>query len=182
MVSQQEYTPPSIVQLLGVIALILVVSVYGLISLNTGDLLWFWPKFDAEPAGMMIHCYGRDVKLEPGTVPFSDITALVNQGLSGAKRWDPLSLSDTTYDEYQHSPRMMTLEVFYEPPVRIHSQYKFFSDVDTLVVPLDGRHARYRVVFGRARGITGPGSFPMETAPLIAEYLNKEGLCVKPDR
>lgn len=161
-------------------AVILLLSIYGFISLNTGDLLWFWPKFDEQPAAMVVHCYGQDIALEPGGAPFSEITALVNQGLSGSKRWDPLSLSDVTYQEYQSSPRMMTLEVFYEPPVRIHSQYKFFSDVDTLVIPLDGRHAQYHVVFGRSHGITGPGSFPLDTVPLIAEYLGQEGLCTKP--
>ncbi len=180
MFNQQDYSPPSLLRLLGVIALVLLLSIYGLISLDTGDLLWFWPKFDTQPTGMLIHCYGQDIALQPDTVAFSRIAALVNQGLSGAKRWDPLSLSDATYQEYRTSPRMMTLELYYEPPMRIHSQYKFFSDIDTLVVPLDGRHARYKVVFGRTRGITGPGSFSLATVPLIAGYLEQEGLCVKP--
>ena len=180
MVEEPGVSSPSLLQLAGIIVLFLVLSIYGMISLNTGDLLWFWPKFNAQPAGMLIHCYGQDVTLEPGTAPFDHVTSLLNQGLSGAKRWDPLSLSDATYEEYQISPHMMTLEVFYDPPVRIHSQYRFFSGIDTLVVPLDGRHAKYHVVFGRAGDVTGPGSFPLATAPLIRAYLEQEGVCTRP--
>lgn len=167
-------------QLLGILVLILLISIYGLVALSTEDLVWFWPKFDARPTAMVIHCYGRDVVVDRETAAFDQIAALVNQGLSGPKRWDPLSLSEATYQDYLTSSKMMTLELFYTPPVRVHSQYKFFSNVETLVIPLDGRHAQARVVFGRSGGSSGAGSLQFKTTKQIAAYLNQTGLCTKP--
>ncbi|HLE53389.1 MAG TPA: hypothetical protein VI755_15090 [Anaerolineales bacterium] len=164
----------------GMAVLVLAPLIYGIIALNTGDLLWVSPVFSAEPGAIVIHCYSNDVPLEPGTSDFVALTDLVNETLSGSKRWDPLSLSEVTYQDYRNSPQMMTLELFYASPLRVHSRYKFFSNVDAIIIPLEGRHALTMAVFGRRGNLPAAGSFHVDTTAPLVEYLAEQGLCDKP--
>ena len=164
----------------GMAVLVLAPLIYGIIALNTGDLLWVSPVFSAEPQAIVIHCYGNDVPLEPGTPDFVALTDLMNETLSGSKRWDPLSLSEVTYQDYRNSPQMMTLELFYASPLRVHSRYKFFSNVDAIIIPLEGRHALSMAVFGRRGELPAAGSFHVDTTAPLGEYLVEQGLCRKP--
>lgn len=171
---------PSLLKMAGMAILAILPIVYGVIALNTGDLLWISPVFSAEPDAIVIHCYGNDVPVEPGSRGFTQITNLVNGALSGTKRWDQLSLSEATYQDYLHSSEMMVLELDYSQPVRVHSQYKFFSDVDTLLIPLDGRHASTNAVFALRQGKADAGSMHIESNAPLVEYMAAENLCRKP--
>lgn len=164
----------------GMAVLVLAPLIYGIIALNTGDLLWVSPVFSAEPQAIVIHCYGNDVPLEPGTPDFVALTDLMNETLSGSKRWDSLSLSEVTYQDYRNSPQMMTLELFYASPFRVHSPYKYFSNVDAIIIPLEGRHALSKAVFGRRGELPAAGSFHVDTTAPLGEYLAEQGLCRKP--
>ena len=161
---QETYkSKPSVAGLLAIVAVIIVVLAYAAISLNTGDLLWFWPRNDNLPQAIVIDCYSEDVVVNPTSTDFVEITTRVNDVMSGQKRWDPLSLSDITYNEYLSHPKMMTLEVSYPKPVRIHSNTAFFSNVDILLFPLDARHSSKDVVFGRTEaGHPAAGSLFIE--------------------
>jgi hypothetical protein len=166
--------------MIGMAILVIVPLVYLVIALNTGDLLWASPVFNAQPESIVIHCFGRDVLLEPGGEHFSALTERVNESLSGRKRWDSLSLSDETYQDYQEHPQMMTLEFIYPEVMRVHSPYKFFSNVDRIIIPLVGRHAQTNAVFGRWLEYPAAGSFHIRsTAPLV-EYLVSQELCIQP--
>jgi hypothetical protein len=170
-------TSPSLLRFFGLAILFIAPVIYLIIALNTGDLLWISPFFNAQPAAIVIHCYGEDIPLQPGSEQFNEINGLVKQTLTGRKRWDPLTLSAVTYEEYQTHPRMMVLELFYNSKIRIHSRYKFFSNVDTLIIPLDGRHAQTNAIFGRTNEYISVGSLHVKnTAPLV-EYLSVEGIC-----
>lgn len=151
-----------------------------MIALSTGDVLWIWPSFNEQPVEIVVHCYGRDLHLSPGSEHFAALTRMLNQNLSGPKRWDQLTMSQETYRDYRTSPNMMALEITYPAPVRVHSIYKFFSQVSTLVIPLDGRHAQTNAVFGLNRGVTTSGSLHVESIAPLAEYLRAENLCQKP--
>jgi hypothetical protein len=152
---------------------------YLVISLNTGDLQWFLTGFDGLPVSIMVHCYGQDVVVNAGDPSYQAVNQAVNSSLSGSKRWDQLSISDVTYAEYQTSPDSMVIELFYDPPVRIHSFYKFFKNVNTLVIPLDGRHASSNAVFGYLRDYMIPGSLHVDSMQPIVDVLAQEGLCSK---
>jgi len=158
----------------------LLVVFYLIVAMNTGDLLWFWPVFDAQPVQIVVHCYGQDVVLEPGSEQFAQITALVNEQLSGKKRWDSLSMSQETYKTYLTSPKMMVLEMRYAEPVRVHANFKFFKRVDTFLIPLVGRHDYTYPVFGRYREMMVAGSLHVETTQPLREYIESAGICVKP--
>lgn len=166
--------------MIGMAILVIVPLVYLIIALNTGDLLWASPVFNAQPISIVIYCFGQRVVLEPESEHFSTLTERVNEALSGRKRWDPLSLSDETYQDYREHPKMMALELVYPEAIRVHSPYKFFSNVDRIIIPLVGRHAQTNAVFGRWLEYPAAGSFHIQsTAPLV-EYLTSQDLCKQP--
>lgn len=171
---------PSIIKMVGVSLLFLIPLIYILIAMNTGDLLWISPVFNAQPKTIVIHCFGEDVPLEPGTEHFTQVTDLVNRAMSGRKNWDSISLSEVTYQEYQNSPTMMVLDLFYDGTIRVHSRYQFFSHVDELIIPLVGRHAQTNAVFGRWMDRPEAGSFHVETTAPLVQYLASQGLCSQP--
>jgi hypothetical protein len=149
-------------------------------AMNTGDLMWFWPNFAEVPVEIVVHCYGTDVRVKPGDPAFETVNEAVNTSLSGSKRWDGLSMSDETYQEYQTSPAVMVVELSYDPPVRIHSQYAYFKSVNKLIVPLDGRHVSTNPVFGRTRDFTNSGSYHVKSIEPIVVALQEQGICTKP--
>lgn len=170
---------PSVAGPLIIGAVITVILAYATISMNTGDLLWFWPRNDNLPTAIVVHCYSEDVVIDPESAHYTEITTIVNAALSGQKRWDPLSLSETTYEEYLTHPKMMTLEVTYPRPVRIHTNTAFYSNVDILLIPLDARHSSKDVVFGRTEdGYPAAGSLFIDSTASVKEYLNTQGICV----
>lgn len=176
----KERSSPSLLQIVFIAALIILVIVFLIIAMNTGDLLWFWPVFEEQPQRITVHCYGDDVVVESWSSAYAPLNFEVNQSLSGSKRWDPLSMSDVTYEEYQNNSTMMVLEMTYDPPVRIHSFYKFYKRLDSIIIPLEGRHAAYNSVFGRFRGNTLAGSLHVETIDNLVAALGEQGLCQKP--
>ena len=176
---QETYkNQPSVAGLLIIAAAIVLMLAYAAISMNTGDLLWFWPRNDNQPSAIVVHCYSEDVVVDPASSYYAEITTLVNNALSGQRRWDPLSLSEITYQEYMSHPNMMTLEVSYPDSVRIHTNTAFFSNVDTLLIPLDARHATKNVVFGRTQeGYPAAGSLIIDSTGLVKDYLNDQSIC-----
>ena len=59
------------------------------------------------------------------------------------------------------------------------SGFKFFKRLDTIIVPLDGRHASGNSVFGRLRGYPVAGSLHVETIEPILTTVEAQGLCQK---
>lgn len=156
------------------------VLLFLITAMNTGDLLWFWLNFKEVPVDIVVHCYGTDMQVKPGQPAFEVVNDAVNTSLSGAKRWDDLSMSDSTYQEYQTSPSMMVVELSYDPAVRIHSQYAYFKAVNKLIIPLDGRHVTTNPVFGRTGKFTNSGSYHVQSTTPIVTALQDQGICTKP--
>ena len=164
----------------GMLVLSIVPLIYLVIALNTGDLLWASPVFSYQPQTISIHCFGEDVYLERDSADFVALTELVNQSLTGRKRWDSLSLSEETFQDYQSHPKMMVVELTYSDPIRVHSRYKFFSNVDRIIIPLVGRHAQTKAIFGRNNEFPVAGSFRVEDLAPVRDFLAENDLCVEP--
>lgn len=162
------------------VVLVLVPLIYGIIALNTGDWLWISPVFDYQPRSIVVYCFGHEVMIAPGSEQFTTLVELVNQTLSGRKRWDSLTMSDETYREYQTRPDMMVVELAYPAPIRVHSRYKYFSNVDKIIIPLVGRHAQTNAVFGRRFDFPAGGSFHVNSTAPIKAYLIDNGICSPP--
>lgn len=177
MYQPQRKKQPSLLNLFGTMIVFVAVVGFTMMSLTTGDPLWFWPVFDAQPEQITIYCYGEGIVLQPGTEVFTELTALLNDNLSGSKNWDSLSMSLDTWNDYQTRQDMMTLVTHYPEKVRIHSTYKFFSGVDTLIVPLDGRHAQSNAIFGLTDEVPSSGSLHVESNANLSEYILNKKVC-----
>jgi hypothetical protein len=181
MSPENDARQPSVWGMLRTTLLFIIITVYAVISLNTRDLLWFWPKFENQPTSILVHCYGEDVEITTASQNFAPLTEVINRTLSGEKRWDPLSLSQVTYDEYRTSPSVLTMEVFFPESVRVHTQTTYFSNVDILVIPLDARHSTYNTLFGRTEdGKTAAGSLHVDSLDELCAYLYTHAICYPP--
>lgn len=172
-----ERTPPSILKLLSVAALGLSVMAYVSIAVNSEDLLWFWPAFDGQPESVLAYCGGQVVEVQPGSPAFERLVRGLNQGLWGWKQWSTLSLSTATWVEYRWGADSLVLEFRYSPPVKVHSYYRFFKDIDTLIVPLVGRNANAFPVFGLRNGRPGAGALHLDTNAPLLEIVQTESIC-----
>jgi hypothetical protein len=172
---------PSLLGFLVVMVIIVGVIYYLVLAMNTGDARWFLPGFEEQADEMTIHCFGEDVVISATDPAYARMNELINATLTGSKRWDPLTMSDLTYADYQDHPDMLVLEIRYAPPVRVHSNVRYFSNIDTLVIPLVGRHAQFNTIFGRTQGNTTAGSLHVENVSNLSDYLTSQGLCVIPE-
>lgn len=155
----------------------IMMCIYLSLAAYTKDLLWFYPVFEAQPAFGVMRCYGEEMVLQEGSEQLAALTLLVNEQISGDKRWDELNLTDETFEYYQTSDLMMILELHYDQPQRIHSFSPFFSNFDTLLIPLDGRHAEKNLIFSLVTGKPSGGSFHLETFALVLAYIESNDLC-----
>ncbi len=189
---EHQRRPSLLTPLLIAVVIILILAYLG-IALNTQDALFFVKTFEEEPYQLLVHCFGDTLTLNRGSEQFDELNNIFNRAMSGDKYWDSLTMSDDTYNYYQTSEAVMVLELLYSPPVLVHSSVKFFKNVDTLVVPLVGRHASAYPVFGRTQtqhmnedgervveGISTAGSFHLENTAPILEYIESQGLCQNP--
>lgn len=158
-------------------ALILYLS----LAIYTSDLIWFWPVFAEQPSQIVLRCYGQDIEVQRQSVNFNDLTNILNEQLSGDKRWEELPLTDVTYQDYLDSQDMVVVRFFYPEPVRIHSHSIFYSKIDQLLVPLVGRHANTQVVFGLTGDKATGGSLHVKTVQPLLEYIHRAGLCLPPE-
>ena len=158
MRSDQKSHSPSILPFVFTAALIFGSFYYLVIAMNTKDPLWFWPVFNQTPVEIRIYCYGIRSALYKDEVAFNIINNAMNESLTGMKRFDGLTMSRDTFNEYQSSEEMMTLHLVYSEPFRIHTNNYHFSGVTDLVVPLVGRHANRNPIFSLNSGYTGVGS------------------------
>lgn len=170
----------SLLEFLITIVLAVALFIYLSIAIYTKDLLWFWPVFNSQPVYALIRCYGEEVYLEGNSSDLTAIAVMVNEQLSGEKRWDVLNLTDQTHEEYQSGSRMMILELFYDEPQRLHASSLFFSGFDSILIPLDGRHADTSIVFALIEGRPSGGSFHVKSFQHVIEYLAQQNICTKP--
>lgn len=171
---------PSLLGLLLTVVFLIIGLVYLFIALNTQDPLWFVSTFEERPSQIVINCYGSQVFIRPDNPNYEGLTSTVNEVLSGRKYWDSLTLSDDSYAEYQTNSEMMIMELFYAPRVRIHSLYKYFSNLDSIVIPLDGRHASTNAIFGRTNNNNTAGALHYDGIPQIRAWVEAQGICVQP--
>jgi len=169
---------PSVLRLVLIVITVMVVVVYTMISLATGDWLWFSQEFSETPRAVAVHCHGETINFDPGSYHFKALNDIMNKVMSGRKNWDSLTLSAETYQDYLTDPQMVAVEFFYAAPLRVHSGYKFYSNVDDLVVPLEGRHAQTNAVFGQNQGTPTAGALHVESTTPFKEYLKNQKICL----
>lgn len=170
----------SIISFLLTITLSILFLIYFTMMVYTKDALWFYPVFDAMPDRIGIRCYGEEVTLGRDSEHLGAIANLVNTQISGDKRWDELNLTDQTYQDYQTSDTMLVLELFYDEPQRIHSSSPFFSNFNSLLIPLDGRYSNTNIMFALVRGKPSGSSFHITSFEPVKAYITEHAICIKP--
>lgn len=168
---------PSLMNLLGTMAIFVIAAGYGIISLSTEDPLWFIPTFSEQADEITLYCRGSEESISPDSPYFSELNGMINEALSGPKNWDPLTMSEETYAYYQTSDAVVVLEYHYAERTRVHSLYKYFSGFDDLVVPVEGRHSKLNAVFARVGDQNTAGSLHIQSSGLLMDYLSANGLC-----
>ena len=170
----------SLLNFLLTILLVVAGSLYLVLAAYSRDLLWFWPKFSAQPMQIILSCYGQKSIVEGTSEEALALRTLVNGQISGKKRFDPLNLTESTQAYYRNDPGVVTMEVVYSEPIRIHLPNMFFTNITSILIPLDGRYAHSAIVFGLIDGIPAGGSLHVGSNQPIIDYLTRAGLCFKP--
>jgi hypothetical protein len=171
---------PSLLNLVVTASVLITTLVYGFVAINTEDALWFYPTFNEIPEEIFINCFGVTATMRPGDAHYDELTTQINTTLSKTKNYDGTTMSDSTYAYYQTSGVVLVLELFYSQPVRIHSFYRFFSDLDSIVIPLVGRHSQSNAIFGRANGLNTAGSLHYAGMPGVLAFIEANGICTQP--
>lgn len=170
----------SILDFLLTIALVIVGSLYLVVAAYSGDLKWFWPKFNSMPSQVVVLCHGNVTRLEGTSHEAQALALLVNGQISGDKRFDPLNLTPATYAYYRGDPAVVTLELVYASPVRIHLPNRYFTNITSLLIPLQGRYADSSILFGLIDGVPAGGSLHLNSNQPVIDHLAGLGLCAIP--
>ena len=141
------------------VAALLVIAYYGTTALSTQDPLWFTAGFSGQPARMIAFHNGQRTEIGASHAAFADLAAAVQsslaQGVSHASSigYSQGSLEDA-YNEY------VTLEVFFEQPVKLHATFNT-GKATHMLFPLTGRHSEQPLV------LLGYGGQYMANAPVL---------------
>ena len=92
-----ERKNPSVRNLIIIVILVIALIIYAIISFTTGDWLWFSSSFRETPTAVVLHCRGESMSFDQGSFHFSKLTRIMNETMSGRKRWDPLSMSEKAF-------------------------------------------------------------------------------------
>ena len=136
--------------------------------------------FNARPSSLVIYCYGNQVSLDGTSADAQELARLLNDQLSGDKRWDELTLTNDTYNDYVSDPAFLVLEYIYPEGQRVHSPSPFFTGFTSLILPVDARHADSNTVFSLINGKPAGGSYHVELILPIKNYIDQSNVCVKP--
>jgi hypothetical protein len=169
---------PSVLNLVLIVIVIIAVADYVFISLDTDDWIWSMNRFAETPNRVIVHCYGKSINLDWGSNHLSTLAEIMNEIMSGQKRYDPLSMSLETYQDYQHSSGMMTIEFFYPAALRVNSGIQTYSSVDNIVVLLEGWHAQTNAILGQNQGVPMARSLHVDSTGRLKEYLRNENICL----
>ena len=96
----------------------ILVIVYAISALNTGDWLWFMGgTVDATPDRIVIWDHGQKIVLQPGHEDFNELATAVHESLHDFSNTDLISLGfgEDTLTYYESNGVM--LELFYNNPV-----------------------------------------------------------------
>ena len=154
-------------------AILLIVYLVG--ALNSGNWLWLLPiQPDYEPARILIRDNGQTTEYRPGVDGFIELAAALDLAFSDFSNLDliPIGLSDETLQDYNESSLVM--EIFYPQDIRFNTIVRM-RNVNQLLIPIEGRHAGNRYVFLGADGRWLTGALVMANDQPIRDTLSALG-------
>jgi hypothetical protein len=141
---------------------------YGIMAINNGDFLWWWPWFDEKPSEIVMYRAGQKTVITPESPDYTRLVQAINESLSRRTGYLNLGLSEPTVEEYMTEATV--IELTYPALVSMHSQYRLVP-FDGLLIPLEGRHSEWRVVFFSQYGQYIAGALQLATTDPIKDVL-----------
>jgi hypothetical protein len=136
-------THPLKMALLVIVLLLLIV--YGTISVSAQDFLWFLKGFENRPTLIVVyHHEGKRTELRPGQPGFDDLTGAIQTSLAqGVDRPSGMGFSDASLlDAYT---RYVSVEAFFDQPVKLHAWFNT-GEPTQMLFPITGRHSELTIV------------------------------------
>jgi hypothetical protein len=163
----------NMVQLLIVVVGFVLVAYCAMVSLMTRDPLWFLGESEAHPSRIVVYHAGQRTELVPGQAGFDDLASAVQTSLAqGFARLSSLGLSDKSLqDAYT---QFVTLEVFFDQPVKLHTWFHA-GRTTQMLFPITGRHSEESVVLLGQGGKYRAGAPVLHTMEPIRETLRAHG-------
>lgn len=134
----------NVIQLLVLMAGFVLLAYYATVSLTARDLLWFLREFKDQPSRIVVYNAGQRTELLPGQAGFDELAVAVQTSLAqGFARLTSIGFSEQTlqnaYTEH------VTLEVFFDQPVRLHAWFPT-GRTTQMLFPITGRHSEQPIV------------------------------------
>lgn len=161
------------IQLMLLLVVVIATGYYTMVSLTSRDPLWLLKGFQDHPSRIVVYHAGQRTELSPGQAGFDELADAVQTSLSqNFARLSNLGFSEKTLQEAytQH----VTLEVFWERPVELHTWFHT-GRVTQMLFPVAGRHAELSVVLLGDEGRYRPGAPVLNTVEPIRETLKSLG-------
>jgi len=146
---------------------------YGMIALTAHDPLWFLGGFYGQPSRIVVYRAGQRTELLPGQAGFDELAGAVQTSLDqGLARTTHLGLSERSLqDAYT---RYVTLEVFFDQPVTLHTWFDIGRTTQMLFL-ITGPYAEMSVVLLGEQGRYRAGAPVLKTLEPIREALKSWG-------
>ena len=161
------------IQLLVLIVGCLLLAYWAIISLTARDLLWFLGGFEGRPSRIVVYHGGQRSELLPGQAGFDELAGAVQTSLDqGFERLSNLGLSEHSLQEAY--TRYVTLEVFFEQPVELHTWFNTGRTTQVLFL-ITGLHSEMSVVLLGQDGRYRSGAPVLKTMEPIREVLQSLG-------
>ncbi len=176
-----ELAPAPRIQLLKPFALFVIVLAaiaYGIIALNSQNLLWFKSQtLNARPDRIIVLHYGEQTLMQPGSPSYDALADAVEESLSQIRSTDLISigLSPQTLADYQN--KALVLQLFYNQPVNFQTLARTGRPTQ-LLIPIEGRHAGNGYFFRGDDGEWWYGAMRMGDPTPIYQALEQAGYTV----
>jgi hypothetical protein len=141
---------------------------YAILAANNHDALWWWPWFDEKPSEIVVCHAGERTVVTPDSPDYAPLVQAVNQSLSRRVGFLSLGLSEVTLREYEAEATV--IELTYPELVSMHSQYRLVP-FDGLLIPLEGRHSEWHVIFFSQYGQYIAGALQLATTDPMKDAL-----------
>ena len=162
------------VKMVALVAALVLLIVYGTLSVTAQDPFWFLKGFRYQPTHIVVyHHEGKRTELRPGDSGFAELTAAIQTCLApGAERPSGIGFSDASLlDAYS---RYLTVEVFFDRPVKLHAWFNT-GEPTQMLFPITGRHSELSVVLLGQNGKYLASPPALETVEPIREALQSLG-------
>jgi len=161
------------IQLLLLLVGLVLLSYYATVSLTSRDPLWLLRGFEGRPSRIVVYHGGQRTVLLPGQASFDELADAVQACLAeGFARLSNLGFSERSLEDAY--TRSVTLEVFWDRPVELHTWFPP-GRTTQMLFPITGRHADLSAVLLGDNGQYRAGAPVLNTTEPIQEVLKSLG-------